>query len=372
MNNTTSEHLNTVFQSVFPTNGTAAMNSTRSKEPLELYASLANIIAYSIVYGVVSIIALAGNIMVFIVIIANRSMHTATNVLLLNLSLSDILFVLFSVPGLLAIEICNDRWPFSEPMGKMTQQTTILVAASSVFTMVAIAFERFLAVVYPLKQMARKKKTTIVVTVVIIWICAIALSIPFAIYTENISLVVPVERDGKIVSEEIVLLSTTFTKDQNKAYVTITFISINVIPIMLLGFLYARIVWKLWNPDQRLTQEIATPSKHQKPKHFVEKTRRKTTIMLLAVVLVFFTCFFPFNILGMLLAYGDSRDFNFDILRHVNSVTRVFLLVNSASNPIIYNFLSEKFRKGFRSIFTCRWHALRRVSPSGVTETVLT
>jgi hypothetical protein len=80
--------------------------------------------------------------MVFLVMAMNRTMHTATNVLLLNLSLSDILFVLFSVPGLLTMEICNSRWPFSETMGKMTQQTTILVAASSVFTMMAIAFER--------------------------------------------------------------------------------------------------------------------------------------------------------------------------------------------------------------------------------------
>ena len=73
----------------------------------------------------------------------NRSMHTATNVLLLNLSLSDMLFVAFSVPGLLAMEICNGRWPFSEAKGKIMQQTTILVATSSVFTMMAIAFERY-------------------------------------------------------------------------------------------------------------------------------------------------------------------------------------------------------------------------------------
>ena len=70
-------------------------------------------------------------------------MHTAINVLILNFSLSDILFVAFSVPGLLAMEICNGRWPFSEASGKMMQQTTILVATSSVFTMMAIAFERY-------------------------------------------------------------------------------------------------------------------------------------------------------------------------------------------------------------------------------------
>jgi Na+/H+ antiporter NhaC len=130
----------------------------------------------------------------------------------------------------------------------------------------------------------------------------------------------------------------------------VIFISINVIPIIFLSFFYARIVYKLWHPDKRLSSEAAIHSKHQHPKNFVEKTRRKTTIMLLTVVTVFFLCMFPYNLLNMLLTFGNTEKFNFDILLHVNSILRVLLLVNSASNPIIYNFLSEKFRMGFQSI----------------------
>lgn len=89
-----------------------------------------------------NIVILLGNVMVFIVMFMNRSMHSATNVLLLNLSLSDILFIVFSVPGLLAMEICNGCWPYSEALGKVNQLTTILCSASSIFTMIAIAFER--------------------------------------------------------------------------------------------------------------------------------------------------------------------------------------------------------------------------------------
>lgn len=60
--NNTSQHLNTTFQSVFFTNATAEVNSTKNKAVYDLYASLAKIIAYSTVYGIVSIIALAGTI----------------------------------------------------------------------------------------------------------------------------------------------------------------------------------------------------------------------------------------------------------------------------------------------------------------------
>ncbi len=64
---------------------------------------------------------------------------------------------------------------------------------------------RFLAVIYPLKQMARKRKSTIALAMVIIWICAIAMSIPLGIYTINDPAVVHVRRDGKVVVEQVYL-----------------------------------------------------------------------------------------------------------------------------------------------------------------------
>ena len=167
-------------------------------------------------------------------------------------------------------------------------------------------------------------------------------------------------------------LDTTFTEDQNKAYTLIVFITINVIPIIFLSLFYSSVVWKLWNRDKRLTSDVAIhSSRQQQSKNFVEKARRKTTIMLLTVILVFFMCFFPLNTMNLLSTFGALNAADIDVLLHVNSVLRVMLVVNSATNPIIYNFLSEKFRTSFGSIFTCRWRALRRVAPSTVTETVL-
>jgi hypothetical protein len=169
----------------------------------------------------------------------------------------------------------------------------------------------------------------------------------------------------------VIFLGSSLAENETKAYSVFIFITINVIPIMVLSFLYFCIVWKLWNPDQRLAVEVSNSSQHPKQKNFVEKTRRKTTTMLLTVVLVFFLFWFPYNLFGLLLTFCNQEDFNYDALSHAGSVLRVFLLVNSASNPIIYNFLSEKFRTGFRGIFACRWRAFTRISASSTDETVL-
>ena len=162
------------------------------------------------------------------------------------------------------------------------------------------------------------------------------------------------------------------TTDQVKTYNVLVFIIINVIPIIFLSFFYTAIVYKLWHPDQMLTNEISAQPKHQKSKNFVEKTRRKTTLMLLTVIMVFFFCMFPQNVLNLVLTFRDLKEFDLNLLRHAVSILRVLLVVNSASNPIIYNFLSEKFRTGFQSIFSCRCRALSRVAPTTDAETVLT
>ena len=80
--------------------------------------------------------------MVFVVVLGDKSMRTTMNILLVNLSLSDVLYVCLSVPSYLVAEICNHRWILGMAMAYISQTVTILTAAASVFTLIAIAFER--------------------------------------------------------------------------------------------------------------------------------------------------------------------------------------------------------------------------------------
>ena len=152
------------------------------------------------------------------------------------------------------------------------------------------------------------------------------------------------------------------TENEVKAYTVFIFITTNVIPLIVLSFFYICILWKLWNPDKRLTLDAPASSRNQKPKNFVKKTRPKTTTMLLTVVLVFFLFWFPYNMFHFPVTFGNQADFNIDIVRHASSILRLFLLVNSAFNPIIYNFLSEKFRTGFRRILSAASTEAKTVS----------
>ena len=80
--------------------------------------------------------------MVLMVIYMNKSMRTTINILLLNLSTSDILFILLSVPGYMSSDICNQRWLLGRTMAVICHWIAALSVAASALTLIAIAFER--------------------------------------------------------------------------------------------------------------------------------------------------------------------------------------------------------------------------------------
>lgn len=128
-------------------------------------------------------------------------------------------------------------------------------------------------------------------------------------------------------------------------------------PFVSLIIMYVPIAWKLWHPDRQLTDQPDTASNDIS--RMTERNRRRTTIMVIAVLLAFFVCFFPFHIYFLIQLFSE----NFESKPTTeSSVLRVILMLNAAINPIIYNLLSENFRAAFRGIFACFLRAQPEVS----------
>lgn len=79
------------------------------------------------------------------------------------------------------------------------------------------------------------------------------------------------------------------------------------------------------------------------------KSERKITRMVVVVVAVFILCWLPFyalNIVNLLVVLpGDFRGLYFFVV--------VLSYANSCANPILYGFLSDNFKRGFRKAL-CR------------------
>jgi len=96
------------------------------------------------IYGLIVVISLFGNGLVFSVIIRTRRLHTITNLFIANLSLGDLLMTTFNIP-FTVVRIMVDDWPFGSFMCSFVPFTQSVSVFVSSYTMTAIAVDRYQA-----------------------------------------------------------------------------------------------------------------------------------------------------------------------------------------------------------------------------------
>ncbi|XP_042229809.1 tachykinin-like peptides receptor 99D [Homarus americanus] len=96
---------------------------------------------WSVFFGGMVVVATGGNLIVIWIVLADRRMRTVTNIFLVNLSVADAMVstlnVVFNFTYML-----NLHWRFGRIYCKISQFVSILSICASVFTLMAISFDR--------------------------------------------------------------------------------------------------------------------------------------------------------------------------------------------------------------------------------------
>ncbi|CAF0786857.1 unnamed protein product [Didymodactylos carnosus] len=95
-------------------------------------------------FGIFFLCGLIGNSLVLIGIGLNKGMQTPTNLLIFNLAVADILFIIFCIPTTLYTLANIGRWPFGALGCKLAQFINHLSAFMSIYLLVAMSFDRAL------------------------------------------------------------------------------------------------------------------------------------------------------------------------------------------------------------------------------------
>lgn len=121
-----------------------------------------------------------------------------------------------------------------------------------------------------------------------------------------------------------------------------------LLPLFILIVLYTIIAKNLVTKDGRMVK--IRPSKPE----LSFKARKQVVLMLGAVVFSFFVCLAPFRVftLWIIIASDDHvKHKGLEFYYNCLYFSRIMLYLNSAINPILYNLMSSKFRKGFRKLW---------------------
>ncbi|CAG9857806.1 unnamed protein product [Phyllotreta striolata] len=308
---------------------------------------------------VVFFVGLVGNCLVCVAVYRNHSMRTVTNYFIVNLAVADFLVILFCLPPSVIWDVTMTWW-FGTGLCKIVLYLQSMSVTVSVLTLTFISLDRWYAICYPLKfkSTTGKAKTAIL----IIWIIAMVCEIP-----EPISLsAVPLISNGSVNVIYFTQCKPEWSVDVDMIFITVKMVFFFLIPLLFMIVAYSQIVRVLWksgemphqamNPGGRMNMtggQLNTFAMNTNTSTEGQlKSRKKAAKMLVVVVGMFAICIFPVNLLAVLRA--ANMLFHSDLNQILSLMSHWLCYANSAINPIIYNFMSGKFRKEFRRAFeTC-------------------
>lgn len=166
-----------------------------------------------------------------------------------------------------------------------------------------------------------------------------------------------VEEEEKMMVSRVNQVPVCLTQANTVASVTFFLLLVLLFfaaPFVILLVLYSFIISHLTRDSSRSSRS-ASGGSNTTCDTYHTRAKRQVVFMLLAVVVSFFVCLSPYRLLifyivvtpAERIAAVDSDTF-FGLL----NFSRIMFYLNSAGNPILYNLMSSKFRKGFLKL--CR------------------
>ncbi|XP_024910441.1 chemokine (C-C motif) receptor 12a [Cynoglossus semilaevis] len=298
----------------------------------------------SILYYFMFLISLFGNGLVLIIIYRFERLTTVTNILLLNLVFSSIIFM-SSLP-FLAVQNQLSEWIFGKVMCRIVGSSYYLGLYSSVLFLTILTIDRHIAVVYSLDASRLRGRRYAMISCAVVWIISslacICPMITHILYKYN--------TQGVILCGDYP--GTLDYIDHSRLKVSHFYMQLFlflIIPLVVIIYCYIRIAITV------LMSRIAT--------------KFKTVRLIFIIVVWFFVSWTPFNIVTLLkqednCLASQRRGYALHITRNITYIYFCF-------SPIFYTFVGRKFQNHFRLMLVKRFPVLKRyisVTPNSNTS----
>nr|XP_046227045.1 C-C chemokine receptor type 3-like [Scatophagus argus]XP_046227046.1 C-C chemokine receptor type 3-like [Scatophagus argus] len=288
----------------------------------------------SILFYFMFLFSLIGNGLVLVIIYRFEKLTTVTNILLLNLVVSSLIFM-SSLP-FMGVYMQVSQWIFGAAMCKIFWTVYYLGLYSSVLFLTLLTFDRHLAVVYSLSSMQVRNRKYAVISCIVVWLVSILVCIKRVIpHTTYFNFI-----DNKTYCDE-------FTDDLNSSQVQhlraagfyIQIFLFLLFPLIVIIYCYVRIAITV------ISSKIAT--------------KFKTVRLIFIIVLLFFMCWIPFNIVELMYDKVTTCD-EVSKWGYAHHVTCNLAYIYFCISPIFYTFVGKKFQNYFRQMLVKRFPGLKK------------
>ncbi|KAF3693654.1 Type-2 angiotensin II receptor Angiotensin II type-2 receptor [Channa argus] len=325
------------------------------------------------IYSVICVFGTIANaVAVCVLAHGGASRRTVANTFMLNLCVSDLLFLL-SLPLWAVYYSRGYSWSFGQVACKICGALHNLNLYASIFFITCMSMDRYLAIVHPLRSQSTRDPKRALLTCITVWVLACACSAPTLSIRDTHYIVA-------LGVEACVILYPN-----HAWYMTLTWMKIVLaflLPLLVISFCYCAIgrhlltttgLVRMQNPSHHIKIPSFKLLKSQESCNNLERPPtpcgspscsankplegrglERVLWTVAAVVLAFFLCWFPFycvTFLDVLSSEGwlDSCWVNWTI-HNLTPITLCLGFSNSAINPVLYCFIGNHFRGRFWSL----------------------
>lgn len=266
-------------------------------------------------------LSLVGNSMVVWQLLPfGRRRFPKSKVLFLNLAAADLLVTFVTMTSQTIWEIMGKKWVAGDPFCRIVKFLQTFSLTLSTYMLVAIALDRNNAIVKPFSRTPEPKTYALAA-----WITSLIPSLPCFFIFHQV-----------LVSESVAYCVSIFYTSQHpqywrQLYMAFVFLSIFIIPFLLLLGLYTKILAEIW-------AQSSVFSTNEQSVSALPRAKTKTLKMTLVIFLMFIITNMPYVVQEMILAFGDASLLNPNTV----ALSGVISASNSAFNPYIYLAFQSK------------------------------
>ncbi|XP_060104884.1 C-C chemokine receptor type 1-like [Heteronotia binoei] len=270
-------------------------------------------------YSLVFTFGLLGNALVVLILILFKKLKSMTDIYLLNLAISDLLFIV-SLP-FWAYAVGNE-WVFGNTMCKILSAAYDTGFYSGSFFIILLTIDRYLAIVHAVFAMKARTAVYGMLSSGFTWVLALFASVPTLMFST-----VQKRKEGWRCS--LLMQEKSALKE---LLVFMRFILGLVIPWLIMVFCYVQILM------------ILMKNRNDK--------KLKAVRLIFVIMVVYFIFWVPYNVTLLLVTYQQpcTRDC-YDHVGLAIQVTETIAMTHCCINPVIYAFVGEKFRKYLSVLF---------------------
>ncbi|XP_033480835.2 neuromedin-K receptor [Epinephelus lanceolatus] len=293
---------------------------------------------WSVAYSTVLAVAVFGNLIVMWIILAHKRMRTVTNYFLLNLAFADVSMAAFNTL-VNFIYATHGEWYFGEVYCRFHNFFPVTAVFASIYSMTAIALDRYMAIIHPLKPRLSAKATMGVI--VCIWSLAVVLAFPLCYYSTTRAL----------PRRTLCYVAWPRMAGDPLMYHIIVTVLVYVLPLVVMGITYTIVGITLWGGE--------IPGDSSDNYHGQLRAKRKVVKMMIIVVVTFALCWLPYHVYFIVTGL-NKRLSRWKYIQQVYLSVLWLAMSSTMYNPIIYCCLNSRFRAGFKQAF--RWCPFVQVS----------